>query len=123
METFWIYGDNDKVIVRKQLVVKFLESRGFRNIQVNKEWLIACIVDNRVRLIENPIELRRYLIEHIHSLEEVKKKDYVLEKTIDLFREIKRQGLIDALKTEELNLQLGNEHVSYKFFRNGALKI
>lgn len=123
MKNFWKEDRKGNPTVSKSLILQFLEHHGFRNAKINNQWHIVRINSHVVDFIKDTIEIRQYLINHIQECNDSISKEMLLNQTLTLFKDIKRTGLIDALKEEELNLIEGDENTTYKFFRNCAVKI
>lgn len=123
MKTFWDTKKDGKAKVKKNLILSFLEERGYRNLKVNGKWQVIKVKDNIVQIIEDSIEARRELISCIIESEEVDNRGSILDQTLSSFKDIKRSGILDALEEISLNLLKGDEKTSYKFFLNGAVKV
>ena len=123
MENFWKYNKDSNPYVKQHLVVEFLEHNGFRNTKINGQWQIVRIDSHIVEFIPNTIAIRQILTNHIQESNDLEGKSTIMDKTLDLFKNIRRNGLIDALRYEDLNLIEGDKKTAYKFFRNCAVRI
>ncbi len=125
MNTFWSHSNDGKgkITVTKDLIVDFLQHEGYRNIKLNGKWEIVKVTDNVVRFVRDTIEARQALINQINRFEELDDKPSIRDKTLSHFKEVRKSGLLDALEELNLNLVRGDKNTTYKFFRNGAVRV
>lgn len=116
-------NDKGEIHLSQSQVLEFLEDQGFRNIKTKQGWRLARIQTNIVEYIQDTMEVRKFIIDFIKSNFNPGDRSQVINKALSLFKHIKRSGLLDGLKEEELGLITEDQNTCYKFFRNTVVRI
>lgn len=123
MKNFWNTNKVGKPSVNQHLVLEFLEYKGYRNTKLNNQWRIVKFDNHIIDFVDDTIEVRQFLINHIKSCGDFFGREGIMDQTLELFKNVKRNGLLDGLSMTELNLIENSQGTSYKFFHNVVVEI
>jgi len=123
MKEFWYVDKKGNYEVKQNQILRFLEFQGFRNAKIENQWFVVRVSNHVIDIINDTLEVRHYLVKYIKSKKSQVDQDQIIEKVLGLFKLVKRTGLLDGLSILEMELLEGDESTTYKFFRNGVVKI